>query len=94
MATKKAGGTVYNGRDSQAKRLGIKLFGGEATLAGGIIVRQKGNTYFAGKNVGQGKDFTLFALVAGTVSFQEKKRKRFDGRTRLVTYVNIDPVAA
>lgn len=93
MSTKKAGGTVFNGRDSQAKRLGIKLFGGEATPAGGILVRQKGNKYFAGKNVSQGKDFTLYAKVSGVVSFHEKKRKRYDGSTRLATFVNIEPMA-
>lgn len=93
MATKKAGGTVFNGRDSQAKRLGIKLFGGEVTLAGGIIVRQKGNKYYAGRNVGQGKDFTLYALTDGVINFSQKKRKRFDGRTSLVTYVSVDPIA-
>lgn len=93
MSTKKAGGTVYNGRDSQSKRLGVKLFGGEVTNAGGIIIRQKGNKYFAGQNVAQGKDYTLYALIDGVVSFVQKKRKRFDGSIRLATYVSISPIA-
>lgn len=94
MSTKKAGGTTDNGRDSKAKRRGVKLFAGQTTRAGGIIVRQKGSKYFAGTNVGQGKDFTLFALTDGVVSFQEKRRRRFDGNIYARTYVNITPVAA
>ncbi len=93
MATKKAGGTVYNGRDSQAKRLGVKLFGGEVASAGAIIIRQKGNKYFAGSNVSQGKDYTLYSLVDGVVEFVEKKRKRFDGSVRVATYVSVAPIA-
>lgn len=93
MSTKKAGGTTDNGRDSQAKRRGVKLFGGQTTRAGGIIVRQKGSRFFAGANVGQGKDFTLYALIDGVVSFQEKRRKRFDGSLHSCTFVNVSPVA-
>ncbi len=63
MAHKKAGGSTSNGRDSNSKRRGVKKFGGEAVIAGNIIIRQQGNKYFAGANVGTGKDFTLFALV-------------------------------
>ncbi len=70
MATKKAGGSTKNGRDSHSKRLGLKKFGGEAVLAGNIIIRQRGTKYRAGKNVGIGKDHTLFALTAGVVQFK------------------------
>ncbi len=74
MAHKKAGGSTKNGRDSHAQRLGIKRFGGEAVIAGNILVRQHGNRYHAGLNVGQGKDFTLYSLVDGTVKFQRGQR--------------------
>ena len=69
MAHKKAGGSTNNGRDSVSKRLGVKRFGGEAILAGNIIVRQRGTKYVPGKNVGLGKDHTIFALVDGDVLF-------------------------
>lgn len=69
MAHKKAGGSSRNGRDSQAKRLGVKVFGGQAISAGGIIVRQRGTTFHPGDNVGMGRDHTLFALVDGNVKF-------------------------
>lgn len=69
MAHKKAGGSSRNGRDSQAKRLGVKAYGGESVHAGSIIVRQRGTQFHAGENVGTGRDFTLFALVNGTVQF-------------------------
>ncbi|MEY4013365.1 MAG: hypothetical protein RLZZ290_229 [Pseudomonadota bacterium] len=69
MAQKKGGGSTRNGRDSESKRLGVKRFGGEAVLAGNIIVRQRGTTFHPGLNVGMGKDHTLFALVNGKVSF-------------------------
>ena len=69
MAHKKAGGSSRNGRDSQSKRLGVKKFGGEAVLAGNIIVRQRGTKYYPGSGVGIGKDHTLFALTAGRVAF-------------------------
>ena len=73
MAHKKGEGSVKNGRDSHSKRLVVKIFGGQAAIAGNIIVRQRGTTYHAGKNVGVGKDFTLFALVDGLVEFKKKK---------------------
>jgi len=73
MAHKKGEGSVKNGRDSHSKRLGVKIFGGQAAVAGNIIVRQRGTTYHAGKNVGVGRDFTLFALVDGLVEFKKKK---------------------
>ena len=72
MAHKKAGGSTRNGRDSEAKRLGVKRFGGEAVLAGSIIVRQRGTEFHPGDNVGMGKDHTLFAKVEGTVLFAVK----------------------
>ncbi len=78
MAHKKAGGSTRNGRDSESKRLGVKKFGGEAVLAGNIIVRQRGTRFHPGVNVGIGKDHTLFAKTNGVVQFQEKganKRK-------------------
>lgn len=74
MAHKKAGGSTRNGRDSRGKRLGIKKFGGEAVNAGNILVRQRGNTYYAGLNVATGSDFTLFALIDGVVQFKKGKR--------------------
>ena len=72
MAHKKAGGSSRNGRDSEAKRLGVKRFGGENVLAGSIIVRQRGTKFHAGENVGCGKDHTLFATGEGKVKFEVK----------------------
>jgi large subunit ribosomal protein L27 len=72
MAHKKAGGSTRNGRDSHAKRLGVKRFGGEMVLAGNILVRQRGTPVRAGSNVGVGTDHTLFAKVTGKVKFQKK----------------------
>ena len=72
MATKKAGGSSRNGRDSEAKRLGVKAFGSELIPAGSIIVRQRGTRFHAGPGVGMGRDHTLFALVDGTISFAVK----------------------
>jgi large subunit ribosomal protein L27 len=72
MAHKKAGGSSRNGRDSHAKRLGVKVYGGEAIRAGGIIVRRRGTQIHPGVNVGLGKDHTLFALVDGTVQYRQK----------------------
>jgi large subunit ribosomal protein L27 len=77
MAHKKAGGSSRNGRDSESKRLGVKKFGGEAVIAGNIIVRQRGTKWHPGTNVGMGKDHTLFALTEGAVEF----RKKANGRT-------------
>ncbi|MBS4083665.1 MAG: 50S ribosomal protein L27 [Rhizobiales bacterium] len=76
MAHKKAGGSSRNGRDSAGKRLGVKRFGGEAVLAGNIIVRQRGTKVHAGANVGIGKDHTLFALTDGIVQFKAKNKDR------------------
>ena len=72
MAQKKGGGSTRNGRDSEAKRLGVKVYGGQGISAGGIIVRQRGTKFHAGHNVGIGKDHTLFALVDGRVEFEVK----------------------
>jgi large subunit ribosomal protein L27 len=75
MAHKKGQGTSVNGRDSHSKRLGIKKFGGEKILAGGIIVRQRGTRHHPGRNVGVGRDWTLFALTDGVVKFDKVHRK-------------------
>lgn len=77
MAHKKGEGSVKNGRDSRSKRLGVKIFGGQAAKSGNIIVRQRGTQFHADENVGQGKDFTLFALKDGIVSFRKSKEKTF-----------------
>lgn len=84
MAHKKAGGSTRNGRDSESKRLGVKKFGGEAVIAGNIIVRQRGTKWHPGVNVGLGKDHTLFALQEGAVSFARKANGR--------TYVSVNPI--
>ena len=86
MAHKKSGGSSSNGRDSDGRRLGVKKFGGEAALAGNILIRQRGTKYWAGENVGMGKDHTLFAKATGAVKFVTKRNDR--------TYVEIvTPVA-
>lgn len=86
MAHKKGEGSVKNGRDSQSKRLGVKIFGGQPAVSGNIIVRQRGTVYHPGKNVGVGKDFTLFALTDGLVEFRKGKNNR--------TFVSVAPVEA
>ena len=80
MAHRKAGGTARNLRDSNPKYLGVKLYAGELARIGSIIVRQRGTKIEPGKNVGLGKDHTLFALSSGKVSFRSKRKKRFDGK--------------
>ena len=75
MAHKKAGGSSRNGRDSEGRRLGVKKFGGESVLAGNILVRQRGTKFHGDKNVGMGRDHTLFALIDGTVVFHKTKEK-------------------
>ena len=87
MAHKKAGGSSRNGRDSESKRLGVKMYGGQAIVPGNIIVRQRGTRYHAGVNVGCGKDFTLFAKAAGKVQFEIKGPKKR-------TYVSVVPAQA
>jgi large subunit ribosomal protein L27 len=76
MAHKKGEGSVKNGRDSQSKRLGVKIYGGQPAIAGNIIVRQRGTVYHPGKNVGLGKDFTLFALSNGLVEFKKTRSNK------------------
>jgi large subunit ribosomal protein L27 len=85
MAHKKAGGSSRNGRDSPGQRLGVKMFGGETCLAGNILVRQRGTKWHPGRNVGIGRDHTLFALVDGRVEFRAKAKGR--------TYVSVTPAA-
>ncbi len=77
MAHKKAGGSSRNGRDSNGQRRGVKRFGGEVVSAGSIIVRQVGTRFHAGTNVGQGRDFTLFAKIAGVVKFEDRGSRKF-----------------
>lgn len=81
MATKKAGGSSRNGRDSHSKRLGVKKYGAQSVIPGNIIVRQRGTKFFAGKGVGIGKDHTIFAMAAGRVLFHSGYRNR--------TYISI-----
>jgi large subunit ribosomal protein L27 len=76
MAHKKGEGSVKNGRDSQSKRLGVKIYGGQPAIAGNIIIRQRGTVYHPGKNVGVGKDFTLFALTDGIVTFRKTREDK------------------
>jgi len=76
MAHKKGEGSVKNGRDSQSKRLGVKIFGGQAAIAGNIIIRQRGTQFHPGVGVGVGKDFTLFALTDGLVDFKKGRNER------------------
>lgn len=85
MAHKKGAGSSRNGRDSESKRLGVKLFGGQTAKAGNIIVRQRGTVHNPGENVGIGKDHTLFALIDGAVEF---KRKKFNK-----SYVSVKPIS-
>lgn len=84
MAHKKGEGSVKNGRDSHSKRLGIKIFGGQAAISGNIILRQRGTQYHPGNNVGLGKDFTIFATTDGVVEFRKSKNDK--------TFVSINPV--
>ena len=86
MAHKKGVGSSENGRESHSKRLGVKVFGGQAVVAGNIIVRQRGTQHYPGDNVGMGKDHTLFALTDGIVEFTKKRENR--------SYVNVIPVQA
>ena len=76
MATKKAGGSTRNGRDSHGKRLGVKRYGGEMVQPGTIIVRQRGTKFFVGNNVGMGRDFTIYSLVQGKVEFERKAKNK------------------
>lgn len=91
MAHKKAGGTASNLKNSPGQRLGVKKFAGEAILSGGIIIRQRGTAYTAGKNVRTGRDHTLFATVDGFVDFKKKKLVKFDGRHVRRNIVSVIP---
>jgi large subunit ribosomal protein L27 len=84
MAHKKGAGSSKNGRESESKRLGVKIFGGQAAIAGNIIVRQRGTKHHPGENVGLGKDHTLFAMVDGTVVFRKRKNNR--------SFVSVEPI--
>ena len=83
MAHKKGVGSSKNGRESESKRLGVKIYGGQAAVAGNIIVRQRGTQHHPGLNVGMGKDHTLFALIDGTVEFRKKRDNK--------SYVSVNP---
>jgi large subunit ribosomal protein L27 len=89
MAHKKAAGSTKNGRDSIAKRLGVKIFGGQVVRAGNIIVRQRGTKFFPGENTSLGKDHTIFALADGVVSFTEKQVTKYDGQVHKDKFVNV-----
>jgi large subunit ribosomal protein L27 len=86
MAHKKGEGKVKNGRESESKRLGVKIFGGQKAIAGNIIVRQRGTKHHPSKNVGMGKDHTLFALTSGVVVFKKKREGK--------SFVSIEPIAS
>jgi large subunit ribosomal protein L27 len=89
MATKKAAGTTKNGRDSNPRYLGIKLYAGEKAQPGSIILKQEGLTTIPGKNVGMGKDYTLFALKNGTVKVGTKRKLGFNGKTKVKNVVSV-----
>ncbi|MCD8167458.1 MAG: 50S ribosomal protein L27 [Bacteroides sp.] len=86
MAHKKGVGSSKNGRESESKRLGVKIYGGQACKAGNIIVRQRGTQHHPGKNIGMGKDHTLYALVEGTVQFKKGRENK--------SYVSVEPAKA
>ena len=90
MAHKKAGGSTRLGRDSNAQRLGIKLYGGQKAKSGDIIVRQRGSRYRAGKNTMIGKDDTIFAVAEGAVKFNKKKVKKFTGKLEFAQIVSVE----
>lgn len=91
MAHKKSQGSTSLGRDSQAQRLGVKLFAGQKAKAGSILVRQRGTKFHPGVNVRRGKDDTLYAVIAGLVKFRRLKRVKFDKSIRITKYVDIIP---
>lgn len=86
MATKKAGGSTRNGRDSQSKRLGVKVYAGQVVNSGAIIVRQRGTQFFPGRNVKMGRDHTIYSVIEGTVAFERQSRLR--------QKISVYPVAA
>lgn len=92
MAHTKAGGSSRNGRDSSGQRLGVKLFGGQFAHAGAILVRQRGTKWEPGENVSRGRDDTLYAKIDGHVKFTKKELRKYTGRLKRKTIINIDPV--
>jgi len=86
MAHKKGAGSSRNGRESESKRLGVKIYGSQVAIAGNILVRQRGTTHHPGENVGMGKDHTLFALIDGQVKFKKGRKNR--------SFVSVDPMEA
>jgi len=94
MAHKKAGGSTHLGRDSNAQRLGVKIYAGQYAKAGNIIVRQRGSKFRPGDNVKMGKDDTLFATASGIIKFSEKKIKKFTGNLDKVRLVHVIPQKA
>ena len=94
MAHKKGAGSSRNGRESESKRLGVKIYGGQAATAGNIIVRQRGTSHHPGLNVGMGRDHTLFALVTGTVVFKKRRKgyQKMNGHRQYMTKVLIEEV--
>jgi large subunit ribosomal protein L27 len=93
MAHTKAGGSTRNGRDSNAQRLGVKLFGGQIAKAGEIIVRQRGTKWEPGLNVAVGKDDTIYAKINGIVKYSQKRLTKFTSHKKRKTIVNIEPLA-
>ena len=94
MAHKKAGGSTRLGRDSESKRLGVKIFGGQHATAGNILVRQRGTKWHPGTNVRVGRDDTLYTTITGIVRFQHTARQHFTGIRKKVTVVHVDPIVA
>ncbi|OGD32356.1 50S ribosomal protein L27 [Candidatus Azambacteria bacterium RIFCSPHIGHO2_02_FULL_52_12] len=89
MATAKSAGSTRLGRDSAAKRLGVKLFEGERAYPGNILIRQRGTRYLAGKNVRMGSDNTLYSVTEGTIKFTQRSKKLFNGSSRSAKVVNV-----
>lgn len=93
MAHKKAGGSTQNGRDSRAKRRGVKRFGGQVVRAGEVLIRQKGFWYAPGHNTHLGKDWTIHANIDGVVGFRQQRRLKFDGSRQRCTVIFVQPTA-
>lgn len=91
MAHKKAGGSTSLGRDSQSKRLGVKLFAGQIAKAGSVLVRQRGTKFHPGLNVQKGNDDTLFAKITGLVKFRRLKKRKFDGSLKETKFIDVEP---
>jgi len=91
MAKTKSAGSTKLGRDSRPKYLGVKLFGGQTAKPGSVIIRQRGTKFIPGKNVRRGNDDTLYAIKEGIVQFQTKKKRKFDGNSRLIKIINVIP---